>query len=329
MRIGIVTMHSPLLAFLLVQAVWMLPASLYVMLQTIRTNRARSAIATSLLAAILIWFLSGSPTVALLIALVILSWRALLRTHHEPLMFIAPAFALLLAAEVFYVDDIYGAGLLRMNIVFKFHLHAILLLAVASGASLQVVFKAMPRGTLRYSVGLLVAAVLLAVAVYPAGAIISAFASSARSTLDGTAYMRRDTPGDLAAIEYLNTRAAGQPVIAEATDAPYSFAARISANTGLPTILGWANHEIVWRRSDAARAEIGRRTEDVRSLYEGDVAQAAVIARKYRVRFVVVGEFERKTYPAGNFRKFETMGRKVFEGDGTALFELNEETTAR
>jgi len=57
----------------------------------------------------------------------------------------------------------------------------------------------------------------------------------------------------------------GQPVIVEAQGDSYTDYARISANTGLPTILGWTVHEWLWRGDYSVPAA---RIDDVRAIYE-------------------------------------------------------------
>ena len=204
----------------------------------------------------------------------------------------------------------------------------ILLLGVTSGACAQMLWRlARSRARRAAMVAGLAAAVVLA-CVYPAGAIASLMMSPAAFGLDGTRYLAADHAGDLALISFLNREVRGAPVIAEATANPYSYSSRISANTGLPAILGWANHERVWRRHPDAVREIERRAAAVRRLYEGDAQHAAEVLLAFRVRYVVVGAFERDTYPSGDFAKFDTMGRRVFDAGGTQLFEIDSVRTA-
>ena len=52
-----------------------------------------------------------------------------------------------------------------------------------------------------------------------------------------------------------------------------------------------------------------------------DEDRALSLLRQYRVKYVVVGDLERITYPGDGLSKFESMGRKVFENQGTAIYE--------
>jgi uncharacterized membrane protein len=90
--------------------------------------------------------------------------------------------------------------------------------------------------------------------------------------------IERIQTSELAAITWLNERD-GQPVIAEALGGDYSEGGRISATTGLPTILQWPGHELQWR-GDSAPQE--GREADLETLYTStDVNAVTSIIEKY------------------------------------------------
>lgn len=121
-------------------------------------------------------------------------------------------------------------------------------------------------------------------------------------TLDGYAWMKGgqilngtgeplEFTGDLAAIEWLNQHSRGTPVILEASIGPYrGNGSRISSATGLPTVLGWDRHQ----RQQRYEPGITQRMIDVREVYnETDPALKLEDLRRYRVRYVIVGDVER------------------------------------
>jgi uncharacterized membrane protein len=112
-------------------------------------------------------------------------------------------------------------------------------------------------------------------------------------TLDGTRYLAQVDPADYAAIRWLNANVPDSPVIVEAVGGSYSAFARISANTGLPTLLGWDFHELQWGRSPA---ELARKEEVARLYTTRSWVEAQAIMDKYGVRCVIVGALERQTY---------------------------------
>ncbi|MCC7023776.1 MAG: glycosyltransferase family 39 protein [Thermomicrobiales bacterium] len=127
-------------------------------------------------------------------------------------------------------------------------------------------------------------------------------------TLDAEAWMAEGTvpsfgngedgeigyAGDADAIAWLWQNVHGSPVVAEASIGPYRCnGSRISAATGLPTIIGWERHE----QQQRYPADLPPRVADVRTLYTSpDPEEKAAILRRYNVEYVVVGDLERR-YP--------------------------------
>jgi uncharacterized membrane protein len=107
----------------------------------------------------------------------------------------------------------------------------------------------------------------------------------------------------------------------EATGDPYSEYARIASHTGVPTVLGWANHEGLWRSTDP-EPEVGRRVEEIRRFYStADAQTARSTLERYRVDYVVVGDLERSTYPAASHVESLPFLRKVHEG-ATSVYRV-------
>ena len=93
--------------------------------------------------------------------------------------------------------------------------------------------------------------------------------------------------------------------------------ARISTFTGLPTVLGWPGHELQWGH------DAGTRRADVARMYEETGAnEARALLRRYGVRYVVVGRLERTDYGDGGIAKWDALGRRVFDANGTTIWEL-------
>jgi uncharacterized membrane protein len=122
-------------------------------------------------------------------------------------------------------------------------------------------------------------------------------------TLDGAYfYLQRGAPGEYEAVRWLNSRADPRAVLLEMTAKGFTPAGRMSAFTGLPTVIGWYTHEAFWHEGQpAALEDISQRVSDVRQIYETlDLIEAQCLLQKYRVTYVVVGDFERRqTLPSG------------------------------
>lgn len=228
------------------------------------------------------------------------------------LLLVATAALLALGTEFFYIIDQFHS---RMNTVFKLYYQAWVLMAIAGAFGLYYLASPWRHSSSRLQIFRYVWAggVVLALAgsaLYPVGASYNRIQPyfnddkvNVGGKLDGNAFRSAD---ELEGIAYLNSIAQGQRfVIAEGLGNDYdSAAARISASTGLPTVLGWRGHENQWR--GGSEAWQGRDT-DVDLLYTTtDVAQMRAIIEKYDISFIVVGDFERK-YPSSGLAKFESL----------------------
>jgi len=104
-------------------------------------------------------------------------------------------------------------------------------------------------------------------------------------------------------------------------DYRYEYA-RISANTGLPTVLGWPSH--AEQREHWGQAQ--PRLQDVTEIYtSADMQNVVQLLRKYRVMYIYVGETERKTYPEEGLKKFEDHPERfevVFQSGRTIIYRV-------
>lgn len=259
------------------------------------------------------------PLVAILLAAALVLAYAGDPRDRAGYLLVAVGLIALLACELVFLRDSYGEQLYRMNTVFKLYFQAWTALAIAAPwCAHKILTTETAPGGLRAAFTGGLALLLAATACYPIGVTWDRVAWGRERTLDGNEYLRLHHAGDWAVIEWLRQNAADDTVVLEASGNPYSYFARISSNTGLPTVMGWANHEGLWRSHDA---QIGQRNSDVRRIYEAQSLDAArPLLDKYGVRYVVVGELERKEHPNG-VAKFATLPL-AFEGAGAAIYEV-------
>ncbi|MSQ42871.1 MAG: hypothetical protein EXR45_01480 [Chloroflexi bacterium] len=241
------------------------------------------------------------------------------------LAILGTAFALLAVCEVFYIRDFYGGSLRRMNTVFKLYYQSWLMIGVAGGPLAYWVIRQTSESAGEvaragsYLLWRLVVPAMMAfgiviiggMLVYPlkvTGLRTNAFANE--PVLDGMDWMRKFHPEDYAAARWLcengvegsGTRA---PVILEASGGPYSEYARFSTQSGFPTVLGWDQHERLWR-GDRINAEIDRRKRDVELVYRSQSAtEARQVLETYGVTYLVVGYLERQAYGGPGLSKFD------------------------
>jgi uncharacterized membrane protein len=82
--------------------------------------------------------------------------------------------------------------------------------------------------------------------------------------------------------------------------------------------MGWAGHELQWAHDP------GTRVADVKRLYETtDDAEARQLLDRYGVRYVVVGPIERADYGDAGLLKWDRLGRRMFDRDGTTVFDVS------
>lgn len=223
---------------------------------------------------------------------------------------------LILIPEFFYAKDIYPAHY-RANTVFKFGYQAFIILGLISG---YMITRLISKFFFPYY--LILIPLFLLVATYPYFAINSYYGNlKTYQGLNGINYLSPLYPSDYKAILWLRSTLKGQPVILEAQGDSYTDFARVSSNTGLPTVIGWPVHEWLWRGS---YDEAGKRAADVQTLYETpDLNLAKQLIEKYNIEYVFIGTLERQKYTKLSEEKFITLGKLVFEDGITRIYQIN------
>jgi YYY domain-containing protein len=219
------------------------------------------------------------------------------------------------APEFVYLRDNFGT---RMNTLFKFYFQAWLLWGVAGAFGAWYVLSFALPWTRRL-VAAFVAINLLLGSVYLIGGLPSKTGDFAGPPhLDGMAYFARDYPDDWAAIQWLDDNVLGSTVILEGSRGAYWIegrSSRFSMATGLPTLMGWANHESQWR-GDYFNS-VASRQDDIRTIYQThdwNVAQA--LLDKYDIQYVIVSSLEQAWYSPVFTAKFDRFMHRVFvQGD--------------
>ncbi|MDO8635715.1 MAG: DUF2298 domain-containing protein [Dehalococcoidia bacterium] len=227
-----------------------------------------------------------------------------------------------MAAELFYLRDLFGN---RMNTVFKFYYQAWTLMAIASAFGLYYVLDRWQARVawsrfLRYLWWSLLLMLVIMASIYPLAASFTFSDGFQRPrTLDGLAYLEKENPGERRAIDFLS-RQPRNPVIVEATGDDVNAFGRISARTGLPTILGSVSHEVQWRGSQRLLVE---RQTDVTAIYRSqNTSEVMGLLKKYGVTFVYVGPLETRTYGERVRDKFKSFLDVAFESDNVRIYQV-------
>ncbi len=231
---------------------------------------------------------------------------------------------LIIIPEFVYLKDIYPAHY-RANTMFKLVYQSFIMLSISSGYIVtKLIFNFQFKiFNLKKGIFFIFAFLfLILVMVYPYFAINSYYAGlNSYKGLNGTAYLNSLYPNDYQAIQWINKNIKGQPVILEAQGDSYTDYARISTNTGLPTVLGWTVHEWLWRGTYDIPAP---RINDVSTLYESkDLPITKEFLAKYNIAYVYVGELERKKYLYLNEDKFKQLGKVAYSNGNVTIYKLN------
>jgi YYY domain-containing protein len=298
----------------------------------------------------LIWLLRDMLVAALLAVLLAFTGILLLASGRNETVFLQRlmlfvGLGLLLGVEVVYLRDwLAESEWRRMNTVFKFYIQAWVLIGLASGAALPEFWRRIMRRrrTLALvwsgALALLVVSSLAYLVMGIPARVTERFpgAHPPIGTLDGTAYMRtaiyhwpdQDHPIELKydreAVQWLLRHVEGTPVIAEAPLGYYRAGGlRVSAYTGLPTIVG------AHQREQRPMDQVSAREGDAAELYRTtDTSAMLDILRRYRVRYVYVGQLERNVYPGPGLAKFEELTKagtlaRVFHNDRVDIYEVS------
>ena len=327
--VGFKFAQTVLIEFLIVFGALLLPAALYLGGEvaarlSITREQGQLLVAAGLLATV-VAYLAGNAVYVVLVAFAAAALACTYATEDYErravtLMLLAASLALL-ACELVYIKDPYGDKLYRMNTVFKLYFQSWILLSLAAPwCWAELVYRRQQAPTPAHTAGLVAVSLLfLASCAYPIG--ITATRLSSRmvpSTLNGTEYLEREHPDEFAVIKWMRENIKDLPVILEATGNPYSYYARFSSNTGLPTVMGWGNHEGLWRSHES---EVGQRATDVARMYNAPtLADAASLLDRYHVQYIIVGELERKDYQAAGLAKFSELPVAFAQG-GTTLYK--------
>ena len=207
------------------------------------------------------------------------------------------AIGLVLIPELVYVRDIYENGNARANTMFKLTYQAYIMFGMTM---LYAIFRLLIIGKNRILKAASVIGLILFVWTcgYFGNSAHSWFGEvwkpSQYKGLNATAFLETDFSEDVGGIRWLKEHIEDSPVVLEANGDSYSEYERVSAMTGLPTVMGWYVHEWLWRGN---LADINARIADIESIYTStDEAQVRKLLEQYDVSYVFVGSCERKKY---------------------------------
>jgi len=233
---------------------------------------------------------------------------------------------LIIIPEFVYIKDIYPAHY-RANTMFKLVYQSFIMLSLSSGYIIVRLFaddkfSILNRWYWKFAYWFIGILILCLVSLYPYFAINSYFGNLKNYFgINGTVYLKSLYPNDYEAILWINKNIKGQPIILEAQGDSYTDYARVSANTGLPTVLGWTVHEWLWRGTYDIPAP---RIPEISKIYESqDLKETKTLLKKYNISLVFIGNLERQKYSNLNEKKFQSLGKIIYETGDTKIFKVD------
>ena len=120
----------------------------------------------------------------------------------------------------------------------------------------------------------------------------------------------------------------GSPTLAETPTTIYRWGGRISAHTGLPTLVAWDWHAKQQHWGNVHQVEA--RFDDTCELFATlDPWRARTLLFMLNVRLLYVGELERALYEPDAIEKFERMRsmgvRSIYRDGDTVIYRIDDE----
>ncbi len=229
------------------------------------------------------------------------------------------AIGLIIIPEIIYLKDIYGAEFRRFNTVFKLVFQARILFCMCTSYILADFLK--NGETAKKVIGVI--GTILLILTLPYGIDATQYVTRdlfnkniRRGITHSLDYVEEELPDDLDGINWIKENISRDKVILQKPSGSYDKSTRISVFTGNPTVIGWYNHEWMWRTDSnyGMPEEVKKRIEEIEELYTGkDTKRAKEIINNYGIDYIYIGNVEIKEYKNLNTNLLKSLGKVVYE----------------
>ncbi len=273
------------------------------------------------------WLIWGLPLIVTVLLIFYVFWE---KDRKQPLPEVGDCYAVILGIsaiglivipELVYVRDIYEKEFARSNTMFKLTYQAFIMFGIVMGYGFC---RLMVENRTKIKKFLISISFLcfLGCCCYGGTAIHSWFGEiwnrGNYKRLDASGFLETRFPEDAEAIRWLDETIQGTPTVLEANGDSYSDYNRVSAMTGLPTVMGWYVHEWLWR---GTLEEINVRTREVKEIYTSKQEEKVQkLLKKYKVAYIFVGKMEREKFEDLNEPLLSSQGEKVYENKETGTY---------
>jgi uncharacterized membrane protein len=243
------------------------------------------------------------------------------------LILVFTSFVILLGCEIIYFDDAYGGELERINTVFKFHYMAHAFLYLAAPVFFHETYSLLKRRGIK--IFLLVAFIFLFAisAIYPVlGTAIRKFNKFHKNnsfdlSLDGTLFLQKYFREEYEAIQWIKEKTDVDDVILEVSDKPFGYYSRFATFSGRRCVLGWGNHELLWRPSEVP--VIMMRREDIKKIYsQTDKRRILNLIKKYNIKWIITGFLEFRHFEKETLSGFDKVFEKAYSNRIVSIYRV-------
>ena len=239
------------------------------------------------------------------------------------LLMVFTALLLSIGPEYLYLKDNFGQ---RLNTIFKFYYQAWILYGTAGLIAIGYLLQ--QKRPVGVAAATLYGLLFLFAVQFPLRGVQSRTVENRGgidnpnrppATLDGLLFMERFHPDDRQAVDWILFNTEPGAVILETTGNPYSYYARVSANTGRPTPLGWANHESQWRGDSTDQYIV--RSGQIREIYDTtNWDQAAGLLNQLGVNYIYVGNLEAQDHNPIGLQKFADNLEVAYQNGSVTIY---------
>jgi uncharacterized membrane protein len=238
------------------------------------------------------------------------------------LSLLVSCWALIILPEIIYMKDIYAATHYRANTMFKLTYQAFVMSYLSGGYIIVRQISLQKYSYVRRFLAIFWVVILYLILSYAKLSTNSYYGNLKNyQGLDGTKWLESQYPGEYGAVNWIKNNAEKDTVLLEAPGDSYTDYNVISSYTGTPTVSGWFVHEWLWRGTPDFPQ---KRVADITEIYQSsDINLTIQLLKKYNIRYVMVGHFEKQRFPSLNEFKFKEISNPVFQSGEMTIYKLN------
>lgn len=237
-------------------------------------------------------------------------------------MLAALAAVLVALPEIAYVKDIYGEDHRRANTMFKLSFEAQPVAVMASLILIGLILQSVRTAVAL--VGLVLSVPLLATLSYGGimhGGLFRSLGSRTL-TLDGLGFVDRTHAEDRPLVDWLRDQPPTRHILmVEAPGDSFGDAGRLSAMSGVPSLLGWRGHEWLWRGNISP---VYARSDQIKAFYlSRSLRQACDFVEAESVTHVAIGTIEHQSFSGLDLSVLEQLGPAIVRSGASLLIEVD------